>query len=45
MTTPTLEAGTTENLLDNQIEPFLKHLRTAGYAQRTLRKKRTVARA
>jgi integrase/recombinase XerD len=45
MTTPTLEAGTTENLLDNQIEPFLKHLRAAGYAQRTLRKKRTVARA
>ena len=45
MTTPTLEAGTTENLLDDQIEPFLKHLRAAGYAQRTLRKKRTVARA
>ena len=45
MTTPTVEAGTTETLLDDQIEPFLKHLRTAGYAQRTLRKKRTVARA
>jgi len=45
MTTPTVEAGTTENLLDDQIEPFLKHLRAAGYAQRTLRKKRTVARA
>jgi hypothetical protein len=45
MTTPALEAGTTENLLDNQIESFLEHLRTSGYAQRTLRKKRTVARA
>ena len=45
MTTLTVEAGTTETLLDDQIEPFLKHLRTAGYAQRTLRKKRTVARA
>jgi hypothetical protein len=31
-----LEAGTTDNLLDNQIELFLKHLRTAGYAQGTL---------
>jgi integrase/recombinase XerD len=31
--------------LDNQIEPFLIHLRAAGYAERTLRKKRTVARA
>ena len=41
----TVEVGTTENLLDDQIEPFLKHLRAAGYAQRTLRKKRTVARA
>jgi len=35
MTTPTAKAGTTENLLDDQIEPFLKHLRAAGYAQRT----------
>jgi len=43
MTTPTSEAGTTEDLLDNQIELFQKHLRTAGYAQLTLRKKRTVA--
>jgi integrase/recombinase XerD len=32
-------------LLDDQIEPFLQHLRDAGYAERTLRKKRTVARA
>lgn len=45
MTTPVSEAGATENLLDKQIEPFLNHLRSAGYAQRTLRKKRTVARA
>lgn len=45
MTTLTEEARRTENLLDDQIEPFLKHLRSAGYAQRTLRKKRTVARA
>lgn len=27
------------------IEPFLKHLLVAGYAERTLRKKRTVTRA
>ena len=45
MTTPTLENGTPESLLDNHIEPFLKHLRAAGYAERTLRKKRRVARA
>ena len=34
-----------QRLLDDQIEPFLQHLRGAGYAERTLRKKRTVARA
>ena len=34
-----------QRLLDNQIEPFLQHLRDAGYAERTVRKKRTVARA
>ena len=45
MTTPTLEAGTPGSLLDDHIEPFLKHLRAAGYAERTLRKKRTVAKA
>ncbi|MGA2725568.1 MAG: tyrosine-type recombinase/integrase [Bryobacteraceae bacterium] len=45
MTTPTLEGRTPESLLDDHIEPFLKHLRAAGYAERTLRKKRTVARA
>jgi site-specific recombinase XerD len=34
-----------QRLLEDQIEPFLKQLQNAGYAQRTLRKKRTVARA
>ncbi len=32
MTTPTLEGGTPGSLLDDHIEPFLKHLRAAGYA-------------
>ncbi len=45
MTTPTLEDGRAERQPDNHIEPFLKHLRAAGYAERTLRKKRTVVRA
>jgi hypothetical protein len=45
MTTPTLEGGAPGSLLDEHIEPFLKHLRSAGYAERTLRKKRTVAKA
>src|SRR5438477_9527020 len=45
MTTSTLEGVTPESLLDDHIEPFLKHLRAAGYAERTLRKKRTVAKA
>jgi len=45
MTTPTLEGGTPGSLLDDHIEPFLKHLRAAGYAERTLRKKRTVVKA
>jgi len=30
-------------LLDNHVESFLTHLRGAGYAERTLRKKRTIA--
>ena len=34
-----------QGLLDDRIEPFLQHLRDAGYAERTLRKKRTVASA
>jgi len=45
MTKPTLEDGTPESPLDDHIEPFLEHLRAAGYAERTLRKKRSVARA
>jgi site-specific recombinase XerD len=40
-----LEDRTPESLLDDSIEPFLKHLRAAGYAKRTLRKKRSVTRA
>ena len=45
MTTPTSEDATPEPVLDDRIEPFLKQLRDAGYAERTLRKKRTVTRA
>jgi integrase/recombinase XerD len=45
MTTPALEDGTLQRLPDDHIEPFLEHLRAAGYAERTLRKKRSVARA
>lgn len=41
----TTGSGRAQHLLDDQIEPFLQHLREAGYAERTLRKKRTVARA
>jgi site-specific recombinase XerD len=41
----TTGSGRAQPLLDDQIEPFLQHLREAGYAERTLRKKRTVARA
>ena len=45
MATPTSEDGTPERLLDDVIEPFLEQLRDAGYAERTLRKKRTVTKA
>jgi site-specific recombinase XerD len=45
MTTPTSEDGTSECLLDDRIDPFIQQLRDAGYAERTLRKKRTVTRA
>src|SRR5262249_31971525 len=38
-------SGRAQHLLDDQIESFLQHLRDAGYAERTLRKKRTVAKA
>lgn len=41
----TTGSGRAQRLLDDQIEPFLQHLGDAGYAERTLRKKRTVARA
>jgi hypothetical protein len=40
-----VKTGITENLLDDQIEPYLEHFPAGGYAQPTLRKKRTVARA
>lgn len=45
MTTAKSQDVMLHNLLDNQIEPFLIHLRATGYAERTLRKKRTVVRA
>lgn len=45
MATPTSEDRTPERLLDDVIEPFLEQLRDAGYAERTLRKKRTVTKA
>jgi integrase/recombinase XerD len=42
MTTDTLEDGAPLRLLDFHIEAFLGHLRTAGYAERTLRNKRSI---
>lgn len=45
MSTARSQDPTPETLLDDHIGPFLNHLRAAGYAERTLRKKRTVARA
>jgi integrase/recombinase XerD len=38
-------SGRVQSLLDDYVESFLRHLRGAGYAERTIRKKRTVARA
>ena len=38
-------SGRVQSLLDDYVESFLQHLRGAGYAERTIRKKRTVARA
>ncbi len=35
--------GPPVGLLDTHVESFLRHLRAAGYAERTLRKKRTIA--
>jgi hypothetical protein len=43
MTTPRLEGGPPGSLLEDHIEPFQHHLRAGGYAEHTLRKKRTVA--
>src|ERR1041384_657387 len=45
MTNPTSESATPGSMLDDHIEPCLNYLRAAGYAERTLRKKRTVAKA
>jgi len=42
MTTDTYEDGVPLGLLDLHVEGFLGHLRTAGYAERTLRKKRSI---
>lgn len=42
MTTVTYEDGAPLELLDLHVEGFLGHLRTAGYAERTLRKKRSI---
>jgi len=43
--TATFQDGTLQSLLNNHIEPFLNRLRAAGYAEPTLRKKRSVTRA
>jgi site-specific recombinase XerD len=44
MTTATSEDGALQRLLDDEIEPFLQHLRAARYADETLQRKRTIAR-
>src|ERR1041384_1981179 len=41
----TAEEWTSDRSLDQRIAPFLQQLRDAGYAERTLRKKRTITRA
>jgi site-specific recombinase XerD len=45
MTTDALEDGVPLGLPDSPVEAFLSHLRTAGYAERTLRKKRSIVTA
>ena len=45
MTTDASEHGVPLGLLDSHVEAFLVHLRTAGYAERTLRKKRSIVTA
>lgn len=42
MTKDTFEDGAPLGLLDFHVEAFLGYLRTAGYAERTLRKKRSI---
>jgi hypothetical protein len=42
MTTDTCEDGVPLRLFDLHVEEFLEHLRTAGYTERTLRKKRSI---
>jgi len=43
MTTPTRENGTLQRLLDDEIEPFVEHLRAARYADETVHRKRAIA--
>ncbi len=45
MTERTMKDRNAASGFDDYIEPLLEHLRSAGYAERTLIKKRTVARA
>jgi integrase/recombinase XerD len=44
MTTATPEDGILLRLLDDEIEPFLEQLRAARYANKTVRRKRAIAR-
>jgi site-specific recombinase XerD len=45
MNTTTLEGGARQSQFDDHVELFLQHLRDAGYAERTLRKKRWALRS
>jgi site-specific recombinase XerD len=45
MNTATIQDGTIQSLPENHLEHFLNYLRAAGYAERTLRKKRSVTTA
>src|ERR1700678_1361509 len=44
MTTATPEGGTLLRLLDDEIEPFIEQLRAARYANKTVHRKRAIAR-
>src|SRR3989442_875865 len=44
MTTVRPERGTLQRLLDDEIEPFLEHLRAARYVDETVHRKRAIAR-